>query len=210
MKTLQYIVLIALFGLVAWSCDSDNDTSIVGTEVESVESLLTDQETQDLLFLREEEKLARDVYLFAYNQHGLKVFQNIAKSEEQHMDRVLAILTSYGVDDPALAESGAFNNPDLQSLYEQLTAKASLSLVDALEVGAIIEDLDIKDLNAMAVNSAKEDLALLYSNLACGSANHMRSFYGQLVANGADYEPQYISQEELDEILASPQGGCGP
>lgn len=210
MKTLQYIALIALFGLMTWSCDSDNDTSIVGTEVESVESLLTDQETQDLLFLREEEKLARDVYLIAFKRHGLKVFQNIANSEQQHMDRVLAILQTYDIEDPALSEAGNYANDDLQALYEQLTAKAELSLIDALEVGATIEDLDIKDLNLMAENSDKEDIALLYSNLACGSANHMRSFYSQLMANGATYEAQFITQEQLEEILATNQGGCGP
>lgn len=209
MKTLPYIVLIALFGLLAWSCDSENEATVLGTELEPTESLLTEQEIQDLSFLREEEKLARDVYLYAFNQHGLNVFKNIANSEQQHMDRVLAILSSYGVDDPALATSGEFNDAELQELYDQLTAKVSVSLVDALEVGAIIEDLDIKDLSIMAENSEKEDLALLYSNLACGSANHMRSFYSQLLANGADYEPQYISQEELDEILASSSGGCG-
>lgn len=99
-----------------------------------------------LTYVREEEKLARDVYLFLYDMWGLQVFQNIADSEQTHTDAVKTLLDAYGLTDPAAAtQPGEFVNPDLQALYNQLTAQGSLSLADALKVGAAIEEIDILD-----------------------------------------------------------------
>jgi len=171
--------------------------------------VLSEQVVADLQFLREEEKLARDVYLFAYEQHGLNIFNNIAKSEQQHTDQVKLLLDQYGIEDPASTQEGVFINETLQQLYIDLTTKAALSLTDALEVGATIEDLDIRDLNTMAKNSERDDISLLYQNLACGSANHMRSFYSLLQHQGVNYEVQFISEAELQTILTASNSGCG-
>lgn len=208
-KIFAYLFALAIVVLNGMACSENNAITSSDLINESNTVALSEQETADLLFLREEEKLAHDVYLFAYATHGLTLFNNIASSEQQHTDRVKALLDQYGIADPALANAGEFTNETLQELYNQLTAKAAISLTDALEVGATIEDLDIKDLNLMAVNSQREDLALLYENLACGSANHMRSFYGQLQNLGVTYQVQYITNEALTAILSASNGGCG-
>ena len=106
---------------------------------------LSEKEKEALLFMREEEKLARDVYSELATVWDLGVFWNIAESEQQHMDAVLDLLEKYGIEDPALGP-GEFYNEDLQGLYEELMAKGGLSLIDALEVGVIIEVTDIEDI----------------------------------------------------------------
>jgi len=82
-----------------------------------------------LTYVREEEKLARDVYQFLYEQWGVQVFTNIASSEQAHTDIIKSLLDIYGLTDPAAdTQPGQFANASLQALYDQLTAQGSLSL----------------------------------------------------------------------------------
>lgn len=168
--------------------------------------MLTDQEKADLRFLREEEKLARDVYLFSFNKYGEEIFSNIASSEQSHMNAVLNLLNKYDVEDPVgVNAEGVFVNETLQQLYVQLTAQSDQSLNDALTVGATIEDLDIHDIEELLGHTSNADLLNVYDRLTCGSRNHMRSFVGQL----GTYVPTYISQVEYDAIIASSNEQCG-
>ena len=166
---------------------------------------LTLQEEESLLFMREEEKLARDVYLYLYDIWGDKIFLNISDSEQQHTDAVLGLIEKYNLPDPAADTTvGEFDNIDLQGLYDYLTALGTASLIDALIVGATIEDLDINDLNLQLLFIDNADIILVYESLLKGSRNHLRSFTGRLTDLGIDYEPVYISQEEYDSIVNSP------
>ena len=51
---------------------------------------LTEAEENHILYMREEEKLARDVYLTLYELWGAEIFANISESEQQHMDAYLS------------------------------------------------------------------------------------------------------------------------
>lgn len=170
---------------------------------------LSQVEINDLKFLREEEKLARDVYLYSYDKYQLMIFDNISQSEQTHMNRVLNLMNNYGITDSASTEMGVFNNPDLQKLYNNLTKQADISSVEALKVGATIEDLDINDIDDFTANTSKPDLLNVYENLNCGSKNHMRAFTRWLENNEVTYNPQYIAIEEYNVILSSSNGGCG-
>lgn len=166
---------------------------------------LTDEEEAGLLLMREEEKLARDVYNKLFELHAKKIFENIANSEQTHTDAVKALLERYDLIDPVAEDvAGQFNNIDLQMIYDQLVALGTPSLLDALRVGATVEELDIFDiarLQEQLVNN--DDIYLVYENLLKGSRNHLRSFYKQIQNENADYEPVYISQEEFDAIVNS-------
>ena len=167
---------------------------------------IDETERADLLFLREEEKLARDVYLALKEEWGLKVFRNIARSEQIHMNAVLTLLTKYDIEDPVgEAEPGEFTNPDLQDLYDDLLAQGLLSRDDAVIVGATIEDMDIHDLQQMLGRTDNTDLKIVYQNLMKGSRNHLRAFHRQLVKYDLSYTPQYITQAEYDEIVSTPK-----
>jgi hypothetical protein len=163
-------------------------------------------EATELAYMREEEKLAHDVYATLHSRWNLPIFGNISRSEEQHFNALKLLLDRYALPDPAAnSPVGAFQNSGLRSLYGDLIAQGGRSLTAALRVGATIEDLDIRDLEKAAASTDNNDLKLVYQNLRQGSENHMRAFIRQLEAAGESYTPQYISQAGLAEILASPQ-----
>ncbi len=167
---------------------------------------LTTAETQSLLlFMREEEKLAHDVYVTLYDKWGIFVFDNIANGESTHMAAIKALLDRYGLADPAAGKGvGEFTDPTLQSLYDQLVASGQVSLSGALRVGATIEEIDIRDLNATLADTTNRDVTLVYENLMKGSRNHLRAFVSTLSAQtGETYEPQYLSADEYDAIVGS-------
>lgn len=169
---------------------------------------LSDAEAAGLLFMREEEKLARDVYNAFYDMYGLNVFANIARSEQQHMDSVKTLLDRYGREDPASSQPGVFTASDLQALYDQLLAQGSFSLVEAVKVGALIEEVDIQDLIVHLAATENADIRAVYANLLKGSGNHLKAFVNQWTAQtGTAYVPQLLTQAEYDEILATAGGG---
>jgi hypothetical protein len=138
---------------------------------------LTAEESAGLLYMSEEEKLARDVYNQMYTLWGQQVFQNIASSEQTHMDQVKLLLDRYGLADPAM-DPGKFMDPTLQTLYDQLIAQGSVSVEEALKVGALIEQTDIADLQARLAQTDNADIQLVYNNLLNGSYNHLSAFTG--------------------------------
>jgi hypothetical protein len=147
----------------------------------TVAGQLTAEEAAGLTQMREEEKLARDVYQYLYQRWGLGIFSNIASSEQTHMNAIKTLLDRYQLADPAAGNpAGVFTNPELQALYNQLIAQGSQSLVSALQVGITIENLDISDLQEQLALTTKLDIKTVYQNLLKGSQNHLRSFTATL------------------------------
>ncbi len=158
---------------------------------------------EGLLYMAEEEKLARDVYLALYEMWGNRVFLNIAKAEQQHMDALSAVLNDKEMDNPIeTSEIGVFHNTEIAKLYDSLVAQGSTSIEEAFLVGAIIEDLDIYDLQRSIEGTDDEVEIWVYNNLLRGSENHMRAFVRQLDRYGLDYTARYISDTELSTILS--------
>jgi len=170
----------------------------------STRSNLSDQEIAGLVWIREEEQLAHDVYVALGDLWGLRIFENIASSETTHVQAVVDLLDRYGIDDPAAGnEPGTFTDPALQLLYDELTTQGSESLDAALAVGASIEELDIVDLRARADATAETEIITVYNHLERGSRNHLRAFMSQLDRRGGSYEPTQLDQEVFDAIVAS-------
>lgn len=197
---MKKIILILLVVNLA-SCNSSDDTGNVFEE-------FTKKEIENLQFLKEEEKLARDVYLFSYDLYHSSIFNNIASSEQTHMNAVSVILNKYNIEDLSFSERGKFSNEILQNLYDDLVSLASQSIDNALIVGATIEDLDINDLNSFIMNTNHNDVVDMYQKLNCGSKNHIRSFTSNLENIDIEYQPQFISLESYDEILNNPKERC--
>ncbi len=101
--------------------------SQVGSDAQiQVIEQLSDAEAASLLFMREEEKLARDVYQTLFMQWSQPVFINISTSEQRHMDSLAVLLNRYALLDPVIDDSvGAFVNPELAALYTALTAEGA-------------------------------------------------------------------------------------
>ncbi len=173
---------------------------------------LSQTEQTTLIFMREEEKLARDVYLTLYEQWKIPVFSNIAGAEQQHTERVKMLLQNYALPDPVLDDTvGVFDNSTLAALYNQLVEQGRKSAMDALQVGAFIEETDISDLQKAINESTHADIINVYSKLMQGSRNHLRAFVGQIENLGVTYEAQALPQAEVDAIVNSPRerGGAG-
>ncbi len=160
-------------------------------------------EIADLEYMREEEKLARDVYITLYDVWGVRTFQNISRSEQSHMDAILTLLNRYAIADPAVGNGvGEFTNPELQALYDQLIATGSQSLADALKVGGAIEEIDILDLQRAVAETDKADIQRVYASLLNGSTNHLRAFVSTLAnQTGEVYEPQYMTPDAYSAIV---------
>lgn len=141
---------------------------------------LSTEEKTSLIFMREEEKLARDVYAaFSALYPNNRIFKNIAASEQRHMDAIKVLLDRYGIPDPASDTLGVFKNPDIQALYNELIAKGD-SLTGALEAGVIIEETDIEDLDDALLDVKHNDIRTVYLNLLNGSYNHLDAFESAL------------------------------
>jgi hypothetical protein len=174
------------------------------TVVPPAASGLTDDEVAGLLWMREEEQLAHDVYVVLGDLWGVRIFENIASSETSHIDAVAGLLGQFDIDDPAAGnEPGEFTNPTLQGLYDQLIADGSGSLDAALQVGALIEELDISDLQVRSAATDVSDIATVYANLERGSRNHLRAFISQLELRGVTYEPTQLDSATFDAIVSS-------
>jgi len=159
---------------------------------------LSVEELNSLAFLREEEKLAMDVYITLYNKWGVKIFDNISRSENSHMSLVLSLLNKYDLPDPVGANTvGIFKNTNLQALYNQLVLEGNKSPLNAYVVGATIEDLDLFDIKVALLKIDNQDIRYVLDILAKGSRNHMRSFYNNIINAGGTYNPQYITKDEV-------------
>jgi hypothetical protein len=168
------------------------------------------EETAAILFMREEEKLAHDVYTVFFNQWNLDIFQNIAASESSHTSAVLNLITKYGLTDPASSQAGVFNNPTLQSLYNQVVTQGSQSLVDAIQAGALIEETDILDLQNQLAQVDNPDIQRVFENLLRGSYNHLRAFVKEYnLQTGETYQPQLLSSDLYQTIIGSGQESSG-
>ena len=165
---------------------------------------LTAADMAAITYMREEEKLAHDVYVKLAELWGSRVFTNIANAETTHMEAVGGLLATFGIPDPAASmAAGEFTDPELQALYTQLIEQGSRSVTDAFIVGATIEDLDIADIQQRA--SANATVARVFESLERGSRNHLRAYIRQLDRVGASYTPAYISQSEFDTIIGASQ-----
>jgi len=175
LKKLISIVIIGAFFLAA-CFNSGSSTSTGG----GATSALSDAEVETLVYMREEEKLARDVYRMLFTRWNLQIFNNIAGSEQVHMDTLAAMLATYDAADPVASDSTAsFTNPVLASLYDQLVVQGSISVSETIQVGIFIEETDITDLQKAISESMHDDLDRAHENLLQGSYNHLQAFITQ-------------------------------
>ncbi len=177
-RTLISLLAVGLLALLA------STPAIAGRGGGKSSTALSEAEKAGLLEMREEEKLARDVYLTLGEVWDVPIFDNIAASEQRHMDAVKNLLDKYGLADPAAGKSiGEFTEESgFADLFAQLVEKGNQSLADALEVGVAIEELDIADLTHLLEQVTHTDIANVYNNLLAGSENHLAAFSAQLAA----------------------------
>jgi hypothetical protein len=182
-----FMVVSIILGTNVWGSNPNNDNYAKCDDCRSLidsadPAALSETEISGLLLMREEEKLARDVYIYLSDIWGQRIFSNISGSEQTHMDQVALLLEAYELEDPVRNESehGVFTNDVLAGLYRELTTRGEESLVEALAVGKAIEVLDIDDLEKLMSETDEQAILMVYENLLNGSRNHLNAFERQL------------------------------
>jgi len=216
MKKVVVRIIIFSFAMIAIACQKTNPvenatvnmTASLASIQQSVTFLpkesLEEAKLARILFIREEEKLAYDVYKTMFDKYGVTVFQNVPNSELSHMEAMLTIIKKYDLVDPInVNPMGIFKNTTLQALYTKLIDQGNISLLSAYQVGALIEELDISDLTSSLAVTNNQDVRLVYDFLNKGSRNHLRSFYKNIKNFNGGYIPIYLSQSEFDSIVNS-------
>ena len=202
---------IGVFALILVTITSNlacNDDE-TDTQLEELASAnLTIEDKNALLFMLEEEKLARDTYEYLDELYGINQFSNIKLSEQSHMNAVAKLLEQYNIDYNILPY-GVFENEQIQGLYDQFVEKGQIDPMNALEVGATIEDLDIVDLEEFIEATSNTSMIAVFESLQCGSRNHLRSFVSVIENSNESYDPQFLSMEEYNEIIDDTNERCG-
>jgi hypothetical protein len=202
MKSNLFLASTMIIALFTVSCDDNESNNTVSDTIS-----LTEEEKVGLLFMLEEEKLARDTYIYMNNLWSMNQFDNIKNSEQTHMNAIKTILDQNNIDYTILPE-GQFDNENLQNLYNQFVIDGQVSSSNALQIGATIEDLDIVDLEDYINESANQVLISTYQSLQCGSRNHLRSFVSAINNDESIYIPQFLTIEEYENILNGSHEQC--
>ena len=162
----------------------------------------------DLVLMWEEEKVARDVYTRLSQTYPIQIFRNISMAENQHMQAVERLVrSSAGAAVQLDPTPGVFTNAEYQQLYTSLVQTGGRSMLDALKVGAKIEEMDIADLQRLLAQTNEPAVTQVLSQLLRGSENHLRAFASQIARLGGSYEAEFLSQAEFDRIAYSSGGG---
>lgn len=165
---------------------------------------LTLADKKGILFMREEEKLARDVYDSLFNLWEVNPFGNIRQSERYHMSEMKRLIDLFKLQDPVeknLDKPGSFDNNILRELYSESVTKGTTSFTEALKAGAKIEEVDIRDLGELKRQTTDPEIIRTYDYLLMASGNHLRAFYRNLVKQGVSYEPVILSRELFKSII---------
>ena len=139
---------------------------------------LSEAKKDKLFYIYQEEKVARDVYITLGELYPEEnTFAMIQLSEQRHIEAAGTLCERYGVDISYvnLDIVGQFELPVLQQLYDTCVTQGSLSKLDALKVGELIELTDIDDLES-AMEGMPQDVVNVFSNLKEGSLNHLDAF----------------------------------
>ncbi len=198
-----FIVTATVFSTIFFmACNEDDNVNNI-TNV----AIITEDESSGLLFMMEEEKLARDTYQYLFSIWNHNTFENIKNSEQKHMNSVIDLLVLFNIDHTVLPE-GKFENQELQNLYNQFVEDGQQNLLEALKIGATIEDLDIVDLDNYKNQTTNTNILSVYQKLQCGSRNHLRAYVTTIINNGGTYLPQFLSLDDFNEIINSNHENC--
>ena len=156
-------------------------------------SALSDEQKYSLAHMWFEEKLAHDIYLDLYDETGARQLTNIAiNSEVTHMQLVEDLVDAYDLnvtnylndymihyskEELAALPRGEFAIPAIQTLYDDLFVQGKESKQASLEVGCIVEVVDVDDLDHY-IADAEDNTALIdtFTILREGSYAHYWSF----------------------------------
>lgn len=178
-----------------------------------VKLVLNHQEGKTLVRMAEEEKLAYDVYMDMAELWEAQAFIQIAAAEQRHLSMIKQLADRYGINMSKAVRSGErgiFDDPLLQNSYLELFRKGEQSLTAAFQVGALIEERNIKDLKVALAETQNDKLKATYSHLMKASNKHLIAFSKNLEHAGTAYVPSYITTADYEAIIRDNAKACQP
>ena len=144
----------------------------------SAGAALDEQAQEHVAFIREEERLARDLYTALDAHHdGLAPFSMIKNAEQRHFDAAGRLIDIYHLDDPSEgAEAGEYAFDELQERYDGWLERGLKSEQEAFTVGVELETADIADLEKMIADIDNAQVDRVLGHLLQGSEHHLDAF----------------------------------
>ncbi len=186
-KTMNHLmksVSLLVIALMLSSCSDEFTGSITPPDISSVSKdnlvvpgELSPEEAEGIILMRQEEKVARDVYTVLGQTWDLSIFENIAAAEQKHMDAVKRLIDRYSLEDPIVSdEIGVFSNPVFQQMFDDFTAQGQISVPEAFLAGQTIEQQEIAALENQLDFVDNTDLIQVYTKLKAASEKHYNAF----------------------------------
>jgi len=201
LKSLMILVSIfTIFTIVGCGGDSNgsrngngngNSEALVEDAINAPMSTLSQALKDSITYMYSEEGLAYDVYTNIYKVQAVQQLQNIAQNSEiKHIDAVNELAIKYDLNMTQYPDTEASYSIDnigdgtypvdtVQYLYNLLYNKGIESEKDALEVGCMVEVVDITDLDKymeLAESSKASDVLDIFDFLRKGSYTHYWAF----------------------------------
>jgi len=196
----------------------------------SINDLNFNEQTH-LVFTCEEEKLARDVYrVLGRSFPEIGSFAEMEANKEHSKCAVLDLMRKYRVSVPRVNDNvGVFSwgsyGRYFTEKYLVLTSQGTSSPLNALYVGAFMEELNILDIdqcpkvivdinNGIGEASAcgrnhtdNPDVLRVYDSLVEESRRHLRLLVRDIeqIIGVGNYQAQVLPQDQVDAILARQQ-----
>ena len=225
MKTLQLILKTSLATIVAITISNAAANAAAGEDSNLV---LDFNEQTHLVFTCEEEKLEHDVYrVLGRRFPEIESFAVMAENKEHSNCALDELLQKYHVSVPRVNNNvGVFSwgiyGRYFREKYLVLTNQGSSSPLNALYVGAFIEELNIQDINhcpkvlvdiSNGINddsacgmkyTDNPDVLAVYEDLLDESREHLRLLvrYIEHVIGSGNYQAQILQQDGMDAILS--------
>lgn len=164
-----------------------------------------------LRFQLDEERMAGELYLALGEMHAARPFTNIPRAEARHRELLQNLAARAGLPIPAATVAGRYETAAIQARYDALLARGRGSPLEALKVGALVEEQDIADLRALAITTDQAELKAAIAALERGSQHHLNAFVRNLEARGVSYAPQVLDAEVYAALIADncERAGCG-
>jgi len=201
------LVALALGGLLAFSLQArlreDGFQSLVRAVRDSPRGQLSAEDQASIIYIREGAQLSRDINLLFEAAWQAQVFRDAAERQKQALRATDLLIDRHGLP-AASAEPGIYQDEQFSRLYGQFAEEGSASLPAALAAAAVLEELNILDLQTRMAQTEKADIRLVYQHLLKIASANLWSFSRAIERfGGAAYEPRYLTPLAFSELMAS-------
>ncbi len=208
-RTLKAVFSLTVAVALLLSCSKDDELTPSGTNVNDESNsvfneTLSPREIDDMNYLIENEKLLRDYFNVMYNKYNLSLFQNVAKSEQSHLNFLAVKFLRYDLKNPTEEKpAGEYVNPELQQTYDIMIAKGETNIYAALLAGSSKVKEDVEDIPLMIDQfEGNADIVLIFSNILIESQKNREVLEQELKVQ---YQQRQLKFQQMIVICENSQ-----